>query len=150
VNDPVRELVRKALRAMAHPPSPEATRLFDDIFGVWQSEPIQKLVAHKHWTAKEDDFQFLVAEKYAEGKAQRSARQRGEKGRAVKRGKREQFELWVYSKRLEHPEEKWDEFHERLSESRKYPEYLRPKDEVISVKALQRIFARVVKSKIAL
>jgi hypothetical protein len=142
---PLRQMVRKALRAMGtRRLSTEATRLFDDVLGPWESESIQKVVAHL--TAKQEDLVFGVALEYNRIKTRVEALNRRAKSDLKRRENREEFELWVYNERLEH-RESWKDFYEHLSNSRKFPQYLRPNHEMISMKAIQRIYARVVKRK---
>jgi hypothetical protein len=148
VNDPVRELVRKALRAMgaAHQPSAEEARLrdsIDRIFRPWRSESVQKLVAG--WTARQDDLALLAACEYARIKDHLAAKDRRAKSDSKRRENREEFELWICKLHLENPDETSDEFRDRVLKRRKYPKYLRPKrlkGKVIGAEALRRIIVK--------
>jgi hypothetical protein len=140
-NHPLRQMVRNALRAMGtRRLSTEATRLFDDILGPWESESIQKVVAHL--TAKEEDLVLGVALEYSKITTKLAAKNRGGKG-GKKKPDRAARDRWICERyraaKTNNPKYSWECLRMDLKKSRKFVKELRRDGEFIGAEALRRI-----------
>jgi hypothetical protein len=89
----IRSAARELSRAIEKGPRTEATRLYDQISGPWQSESIQKMVAHL--PASEEDRLLSIALLYHEESLSRVMSERAKRPRPEVLGKNAKRDQWI-------------------------------------------------------
>ena len=117
----LRKRVKNAIRALERSPSAAAPRMFDDIFGPWQSdESIQKVCGA--WPSRRENEALGLALRYSKSRARHAGQKYGKSGPPRKKKNldtfyqalREEFRAWMMEYR---PRQSWSS-HRKVTEFR--------------------------------